>query len=195
MGSGEALVTRGKKLGHRISYEMEILKTSRLILREFTLQDADALARVLSDPKTMRFYPAPFDRDGVEEWIARNIQRYSEYGHGLWGMILKSSGELIGDCGLTPQSVDGQTEIEIGYHVRRDLWGRGLAPEAARACRDYGFANLSLERLISLIRPENIPSCRVAEKNGMTVWKEIVWRDLTHLVYAIRRDSTGLGHG
>ena len=171
---------------------MQILETSRLILREFTPADADALSRVLSDPETMRFYPARFDRAGVEEWIARNIRRYREHGHGLWGMILKSSGELIGDCGLTPQSVDGQTEIEIGYHVRRDLWGQGLAPEAARACRDYGFANLSVDRIISLIRPENLPSCRVAEKNGMTVWKETVWRGLPHLVYAIHRDATGL---
>jgi RimJ/RimL family protein N-acetyltransferase len=172
---------------------MEILETSRLILREFTPADADALARVLSDAETMRFYPAPFDRAGVEEWIARNIRRYSEYGHGLWGMTLKSSGELVGDCGLTPQSVDGQTEIEIGYHVRRDLWGQGLASEAARACRDYGFGKLPVERLISLIRPENVPSRRVAEKNGMTVWKELTWRGLPHLVYAVWRGSDHMG--
>ena len=169
---------------------MEILETSRLILREFTAPDADALSRVLSDRQTMRFYPAPFDRAGVEAWIARNIQRYAEYGYGLWGMVLKPTGELIGDCGLTPQSVEGQTEIEIGYHVRRDQWGQGLAPEAASACRDYGFANLRVDRIISLIRRENIPSRRVAEKTGMTVWKEIVWRELPHLVYATRRDRS-----
>ena len=64
-------------------------------------------------------------------------------------MVLKSSGEVIGDCGLTRQTVDGVDEIEIGYHVRRDLWGRGLAPEAAGACRDYGFEK-GARRLISL---------------------------------------------
>jgi RimJ/RimL family protein N-acetyltransferase len=105
-------------------------------------------------------------------------------------MILKSSGELIGDCGLTVQDVDGANEIEIGYHLRRDLWGQGLATEAASACRDFGFARLPVERLISLIRPENLPSRRVAEKNGMTVWKEVMWKDLLHLVYAIRREGT-----
>ena len=83
----------------------------------------------------------------------------------------------------------GVDEIEIGYHVRRDLWGRGLATEAARACRDYGFARLAVERLISLIRPENEPSRRVAEKNGMRVWKEITWHSLQHLVYAINREE------
>jgi RimJ/RimL family protein N-acetyltransferase len=168
---------------------MPILETPRLILREFRDDDADALARVLSDPETMRYYPAPYDRAGVEEWIARNRRRYAEYGHGLWAMILKSTGDLIGDCGVTLQEVDGSREVEIGYHVRKDLWGQGLASEAACACRDWGFARLPVERIISLIRPENLPSRRVAEKNGMTVWKEIIWRGLPHLVYAIRRND------
>jgi RimJ/RimL family protein N-acetyltransferase len=168
---------------------VQVIETPRLILREFRPGDVNALALILSDAETMRFYPAPYDRAGVEEWIARNRRRYAEHGHGLWAMILKSSGELVGDCGLTVQDVDGANEIEIGYHVRHDLWGRGLATEAARACRDLGFARLPVERLISLIRPENLQSRRVAEKNGMTVWKELSWRGLPHLVYAIRREE------
>ena len=168
---------------------MHILETSRLILREFCPDDTDALALVISDAETMRFYPASYDRAGVEEWIARNRRRYAEHGHGLWAMVLKTSGELIGDCGLTVQTVDGVDEVEIGYHVRRDLWGQGLASEAAPACRDFGFARLPVERLISLIRPENIASRRVAEKNGMTVWKEVMRQNLRHLVYAIHREQ------
>lgn len=168
---------------------MNVLETSRLRLREFRRNDADALALVISDPETMRFYPAPFDRAGVEQWIERNLRRYAEYGHGLWGMVLKSTGELIGDCGLTFQDVDGIDELEIGYHVRRDLWGQGLATEAARACRDYGFGRLSAEKIISLIRPENLPSRRVAEKNGMTIWKETTHQNLSHLVYGIRQEE------
>jgi RimJ/RimL family protein N-acetyltransferase len=167
---------------------MPILETSRLILREFCPKDVDALARILSDPETMRFYPAKYDRKGVEGWIARNQQRYAEDGHGLWAMVLKTDGQLIGDCGLTLQNVEGAEEIEIGYHVRRDLWRQGLATEAARACRDYGFARLPAERLISLIRPENLASRRVAEKNGMSVWREVVRAGIPHLVYCIRRE-------
>ncbi|HXX00796.1 MAG TPA: GNAT family N-acetyltransferase [Candidatus Acidoferrales bacterium] len=167
----------------------EILETSRLILREFSPLDADALALVLSDPETMRYYPAALDRAGVEQWIARNMLRYAEHGHGLWAMVLKSTGEMIGDCGLTVQNVDGIDEVEIGYHVLRNLWGQGLAAEAAQACRDYGFARLPVERVISLIRPENLPSRRVAEKNRMMVWKEVMWRGLPHLVYAVGRST------
>jgi [ribosomal protein S5]-alanine N-acetyltransferase len=166
-----------------------ILETSRLLLREFGRDDANALALVISDPETMRFYPAPLDRAGVERWIERNLQRYAQYGHGLWGMVLKSTGELVGDCGLTFQKVEGVDELEIGYHVRRDLWQQGLATEAARACRDYGFGRLSAERIVSLIRPENIPSRRVAEKNGMKIWKEALHHNLRHLVYCIRREE------
>ena len=145
---------------------MKILQTSRLVLREFTLEDADALALVLSDPETMRYYPAPYDRAGVEQWIARNRQRYQDDGVGLWALELKKTQELIGDCGIILQQVDGERLYEIGYHLRRDFWGQGFATEAATACRDWAFAHLKAERLISLIRPENLPSRRVAERNG-----------------------------
>src|SRR5713101_4063847 len=141
---------------------MLILETERLLLREFVPEDVDPLAAVLSDPETMRYYPAALDRAGVAAWIERNQRRCADDGHGLWAMVLKSSGEVVGDCGLTRQTVDGSDEIEIGYHVRRDLWGRGYAPEAARACRDYGFARLGVNRLISLIRPENLRLCSAA---------------------------------
>lgn len=165
-----------------------IIETARLALREFLPDDLDALAEVLSDAETMRFYPAPLDHAAVTDWIARNRRRYEQDGFGLWAIILRSSGELIGDCGLIRQVVDGAEEVEIGYHVRRDLWRNGLATEAAQACRDYGFAKLPVNRLISLIRPENRPSRRVAEKNGMSLRKEVLWRGFPHMVYAVTRD-------
>ncbi len=201
---------------------MTILETPRLVLREFTSQDADALALVLSDAETMRYYPAPYDRAGVEQWIERNIQRYQADGVGLWAMLLKSTQcgadtpvradscgvastragapsagaqgrsaphELIGDCGIIRQEVEGEHLYEIGYHLRRDFWGQGLATEAAIACRDWAFAQLKTERVISLIRPENLPSRRVAERNGMTLWKEVNWRGLAHYVYSVEKTT------
>ena len=166
-----------------------ILETARLVLREFVPDDATLLALVLSDAETMRFYPTPFDRAGVEEWIARNQRRYLNDETGLWAMVEKSTGELIGDCGITKQEVDGELLYEIGYHLRRDQWGQGFATEAAQACKAWVFANLSANRIISLIRPENLPSRRVAERNGMTLWKEIEWRGLRHCVYSVCREN------
>ena len=166
-----------------------VLETPRLMLREFAPEDADALAQVISDPETMRYYPEPFDLPGVEDWIIRNRRRYETDGHGLWAMDLKSTGQMIGDCGITLQEVDGQALPEIGYHLRRDLWGQGLATEAAKACRDYGFVKLGAGFLISLIRPENVPSCRVAQRNGMKIWKQTVRQGLRHYVYRVSREE------
>jgi RimJ/RimL family protein N-acetyltransferase len=167
-----------------------ILETQRLLLRELLPDDAESLAHILSDPETMRFYPAPYDRQGVNDWIDRNRRRYAEYGVSLWALLLRTSGELVGDCGIIPQQVDGELLYEIGYHLRRDFWHQGLATEAAIACRNWGFAHLPVDRMISLIRPANVPSRRVAERNGMTIWKEVEWRGFPHIVYSITREET-----
>ena len=166
-----------------------LLETERLTFRTLTLDDVDDLLKVLSDPEAMKFYPKPFDRQMTQAWIERNIQRYAQHGFGLWALILKESGKLIGDCGLVVQEVDGVEEVEIGYHIRRDLWGRGLATQAAQACRDYGFSQLGFDKLISLINPANIASRLVAEKNGMRLIKEMEWRNKPTCLYAIKRSS------
>jgi RimJ/RimL family protein N-acetyltransferase len=165
-----------------------VLETSRLRLREFVPQDADALGAVLGDPVAMQYYPAAFDRRGIEEWIGKNIGCYQRDGHGLWAMMLKDSGELIGDCGCTLQEVEGTNHVEVGYHVRRDLWGKGYATEAAQACMEYAFNRLGARRVISIIRPENMQSRRVAEKNGMICEKVVFWRGYDHCIYAKQKN-------
>ena len=166
-----------------------ILDTERLLLRQYTLGDLDSLELILSDPVTMEFYPAPLDRQGAQDWIERNLKRYQQYGFGKWAMVLKSSGEFIGDCGCVMQEVDGRNEIEVGYIVRRDFWGKGYAPEAARACIDHAFVQLGADRVISMIRPENQRSRRVAEKNGMNCERTVFWRGYDHCVYARKRNA------
>lgn len=162
------------------------LETARLLLRELTLSDAPALHAVLGDPENMRWYPHAFSLEEVESWIARQSERYPT-GTGLLGLVLKETGELIGDCGPVWQTVDeGQPpELEIGYHVQREHQSRGLATEAARAVRDYAFSTLGVEAVISLIRPENLPSRRVAEKNGLTLHRTVVWRGYESCVYRL----------
>lgn len=161
-----------------------VLETARLILRQMTLDDVDPLLQVFSDPETMRFYPKPFDRAMTQGWIEWNLNNYRHHGFGLWALVLKQSNTVVGDCGLVVQEVEGVQEVEIGYHVRRDVWGQGLATEAARACRDYGFNQLRRTRLISLIHRDNWASRRVAERNGMSLEKEITKWDAPICVYA-----------
>ena len=164
---------------------MTHLETERLVLREETLEDLDDLAAILCDPQTMAYYPRPFTRAEARGWIERQIRLYDERGFGLWALARKESGEFVGQCGLTPQQVDGEEEIEIGWHVTRRLWRQGYASEAAVACRDYGLSDLGLGRLISLVSVANVPSAGVARKIGMTPWKETVRAGLPHVVYAI----------
>ncbi|MEH1863296.1 MAG: GNAT family N-acetyltransferase [Nostoc sp.] len=145
---------------------------------------------VLGDVESMRYYPKPFDREMVEKWIDRHRCNYAQHGLGLWAMVLKTTGEVIGDCGLVWQEVEGNRELEIGYHVRSDQQMQGYATEAASACQDYAFNVLGSVRVISLIRPENIPSCRVAEKNGLKVVQETLWRNIPHYIYAVQRSES-----
>jgi ribosomal-protein-alanine N-acetyltransferase len=91
---------------------------------------------------------------------------------------------LLSVCGFHHHP-EVRGEVEIGYRLHPDYWNRGLVSEAARAVRDHAFADLKLPRVISLIHPENIPSRRVAEKNGMKIEKEITFRGFPTLVYAI----------
>ncbi|HEV3042072.1 MAG TPA: GNAT family N-acetyltransferase [Candidatus Angelobacter sp.] len=164
-----------------------ILETKRLILRPFTLDDVDAMEAVLGDPAAMQFYPAPLTRKGVEEWIRKNLERYEIDGCGKNAMVLKESGEVIGGCGCSFQLVEERDQIEVGYNVRRDQWGNGYATEAARMCMDDAFSRLGAQRVISMIRPENLSSRRVAEKNGLVCEKVIFWRDYDHCIYAKHR--------
>lgn len=164
-----------------------VLETERLVLREFEPGDAGALLEVLGDPVAMQYYPAPFPRAEVDDWIQRNRARYRDAGFGLWAMLLKDSGELIGDCGCFVRELEGNFECELGWHVRRDHWSRGYATEAARHCIRYAFLKLGAERVIALVRPENASSCRVAEKNGMTCERVIFWRGYDHRVYVKER--------
>ena len=168
-----------------------VLETPRLILRHLCHDDVDAIFAVIGDAEAMRYYPRTFQRKDAEEWIERNRKRYVEQGHGLYAAVLKATGEVIGDCGLVRQQVEGLSLLEVGYHVRRDQWGNGYATEAARACMSYAFHNLKADKVVSLIRPENLPSRRVAERNGMKIERQITYLGLPHLIYAIGRGEFG----
>src|SRR3989339_118632 len=158
---------------------MHILETERLQLREFTLDDVDALATIFADPITMQFYPSVKTREETKQWIEKNIERYKKNSFGLWAVVRKDTDEFIGDCGITIQNIDGEEKPEIGYHIRRGYWKMGYATEAATACRDYGFNVLGLEELGGDIRAENFASRKVAEKIGMKLQKEYIKNGLS----------------
>jgi RimJ/RimL family protein N-acetyltransferase len=164
-----------------------VLSTERLRLRRLALGDVDALHEVLGDPETMRFYPHPYSRDEVKGWIEWCRRSYRENGFGLWALILKGTGQFVGDCGLTVQAVDGERFVEAGWHVRRTHWRQGLATEAGLVVRDHAFAVVGVDRLISLVRMENEPSAGVARKLGMAVWRHTQRAGVDHEVFSLKR--------
>ena len=144
-----------------------VLETKRLLLREMNIGDYDALYKVLADSDNMQHYPYVFDERRVREWIERNMERYSKEGFGLCAVCLKETGEMIGDCGLTLQNINGKTLPEIGYHIRRDCQRKGYASEAAKAVRNWAFRNTDYPTLYSYCKYTNVPSIKTAESIGM----------------------------
>jgi RimJ/RimL family protein N-acetyltransferase len=168
-----------------------VLETERLLLRHLELDDVNVMFAIIGDPVAMQHYPQPFSREDAANWIKRNRRRYAEYGFGLYAVVLKSSSAMIGDCGIARQTINGEPQLEVGYHLLRSQWGHGYATEAAMACMKLAFDQFGAEKVISLIRAENLPSRRVAERNGMTIEGETIHAGLPHLVYAMRRSNYG----
>ena len=143
-----------------------MIETERLCLRELTPDDYDALYAVLADSDIMQHYPYTFDEARVRRWIIRNIERYEQDGFGLWAVVLKETGEMIGDCGLTMQLIGGQIKPEIGYHIRADHQRKGYGAEAAIAVRDWTFNNTPFNMVYSYMKHTNEPSAITAMAYG-----------------------------
>jgi ribosomal-protein-alanine N-acetyltransferase len=138
------------------------------------------------EPDFMRFSTkGPFTREQTASFLFDRVIAPAHAGlPSLFALIWRGDDRLLGYCGFLNQMVDGVEEIEIGYRIHPDYWNRGIATEAARAVRDHAFNVLKLERVISLIHPENHPSRRVTEKNGMTLEKRTVFHGFPVLVFS-----------
>ncbi len=146
-----------------------ILETERLVLWRLTLHDYDNLCRTLQDEQAMYAYEAAFTDAEVQQWLERQLQRYRDYGFGLWAVVQKETGVFVGQCGITVQPWKGEEVLEIGYLPERRYWHQSYATEAARICKGYAFQTLGVGEVCSIVRDNNIASQKVALRNGMTV--------------------------
>lgn len=169
-----------------------VTESERLYLRELCPDDFQSLCRILQDDVAMSAYEGAFSDDEVQAWLDRQIDRYNMYGFGLWAAVLKSTGLMIGQCGLTMQPWKGREVLEIGYLFERAYWHNGYATEAAAACREYAFNVLDVSEVCSIIRDTNIASQNVAIRNGMAIEDSDIKHyrgvDMLHYRYVVRRD-------
>lgn len=168
-----------------------VLETERLILRPFLEGDFEPFHAICSDPRVMQFVGnrQPWSREQTRAFIDRAVAQARQYGYCQWPMVLKEDRSLIGFCGFA--RIDEQ--IEIGWRLAVEHWGKGLATEAARAALDYGFATLGFEHVRATVQPGNEASLRVALKLGMRPEGTIPRHGRELLVFGVSRQSRALG--
>ena len=143
------------------------LQSTRIKLREFEQFDFPDLAEMLQDPRVMYAYEHVFSDRDVQEWLDRQQTCYFRYGFGLWAIVLRETGEMVGQAGLTMQPCEETEVLEIGYLLKRRFWHQGYATEAAEVCKQYAFSQLQAPKVYSIIKADNEPSKRVARAIGM----------------------------
>jgi RimJ/RimL family protein N-acetyltransferase len=176
------------------------LETERLILREWTDADRAPYAGFVADPEVRRFYPTLLSRQQSDEAIDRFITFLKRDGYGLLAVERRADGALIGDVGIVPvdMPIRDNPPVEIGWLLGKQYWGRGYAPEAAKAWIDYAFTTLNLPEIVAWTAVTNLPSQRVMQKLGMIHHPEDDFLHprvpeghplRPHVLYRIRRPS------
>ena len=165
-----------------------LLSTTRLQLRAFQLADANGFFLLNNDPLVLRHTgDVPFvDEAAAADFISR-YDHYQNYGYGRWAIILRATGQFIGFCGLKYHP--DQHFVDLGFRLQRQYWGQGLATEAARACLDYAFKDLRLNRIVGRVQRGNQASSRVLEKIGMKLVNSFDFEGTPGYWYEIERPS------
>lgn len=160
-------------------------------MQEMNVADMASLSSILCDERVMYAYNGAFSEDETTCWMQKQVQRYKEFGFGLWAVLKKDTGEMIGQCGITMQDYEGTQVPEIGYLFAYKHWYHGYATEAAMACRDYGFEILHFDALYSIIRDTNVASQKVALRLGMIKVDALIKHyrgiEMPHWVYRVKR--------
>lgn len=165
------------------------LKTERLNLRYITQDDFKELETILKDKDVMYAWEYDFTDKDVQEWIDRNLELYKKYHLGFFIISENKTGKVIGQVALKPDTIEGKQYYEIGYILKKEYWHKGYAKEAANALKDYAFNTLNLNEVIFEIRPNNLPSRKVAESLGAKICSKFIKnvrnKKMTHLIYKL----------
>jgi [ribosomal protein S5]-alanine N-acetyltransferase len=161
-----------------MKYLLTNQQTERLLFNPIDVSHFNKWLKFFEDPRTHQYWVEEQDTPEREckKWYEKQRQRYAQDRGGMNALIEKSSGKLVGHAGLLVQEVDGISELEIAYSLLPEFWNKGFAIEAARKCKQYGLENNFAGSLISIISESNLPSQKVATKNGMIIDKRTTYR-------------------
>ena len=175
-----------------------VLQTPRLYLRKIRMADRPAIGSILQDAEVMYAWEHAFSDDEVTDWMEQNLMRYDRDGYSYWAVMEKSTGDLVGLCGLLAEKAGEESDLGVGYIFGKKYWHRGYAQESASACVDYAFRTLGAGHVTAQIRPNNLPSVKVAERLGMTVRSQFLKRysgkDMIHLIYYLEKQDEKAGN-
>ena len=175
-----------------------VLKTPRLYLRKIRMADRPAIGSILQDAEVMYAWEHAFSDDEVTDWMEQNLMRYDRDGYSYWAVMEKSTGDLVGLCGLLAEKAGDESDLGVGYIFGKKYWHRGYAQESVSACVDYAFRTLGAGHVTAQIRPNNLPSVKVAERLGMTVRSQFLKRyrgkDMIHLIYYLEKQDEKAGN-
>jgi RimJ/RimL family protein N-acetyltransferase len=149
---------------------VSVLRTERLLLRPWRIEDRVPFAAMNADPVAMEYFPQPYDRRESDAMVDRIEQHLSEHGFGLWAVEVPDLAPFIGFVGLSTPSFEAHftPAVEVGWRLAREHWGHGYATEAAREAVSVGFEEHDLRVIVSFTVPANFRSRRVMERIGMT---------------------------
>jgi ribosomal-protein-alanine N-acetyltransferase len=150
---------------------MIIAETERLRLRRLKVSDAEDLFRIYSGSGMLKYLGGgPMTLEEERRKLANHLKdSYDVHGFGLWGIVFRKTGRLIGRCGMLSSEINGTTEAELAYLVDRNWWGKGIATEAARAVLEVAAKQYKIGRIVAVIHPDNVGSISVAEKLGFNL--------------------------
>ena len=169
------------------------LKTERLGLRQLTQDDFADLCEMLYDSDVMYAWEHTFTETQVQEWIDRQFVRYEQTGVGVWAAVEKATGEMVGQFGLVRTNIEGEDVLELTYMLKKTHWGKGFAVEGGKACLDYAFGEMGVDKVYASIRPENQSSRKVAENLGFEMRGEYIkyynGKNMLHLIYVLDKNE------
>lgn len=164
----------------------EGVETKRLRLRKLEERDKEPLREFFDHPQSFDYlWSTAGVPDVLGVWFERQWARYEANRGGLCAVVLKETDEIVGQCGLLVQDIDGEPEWEIGYHIIPRFWGKGFATEAAIGVKEFAREKKVAKYIISTIHVENVASQKIAKRNGMTIWKETTYKDLPVQIWRV----------